>query len=140
VVWFRITAVVLLVFATMHTVGFLTFRPPSAEGLAVWHAMNQVRFAVKGSTFTYGHFYLAFGLSITAAQVFAVWLAWTLGAMAKRGTRGVQAIAWAMFAWQAVGIVLAAILIAAVPAIFSAIAAFTTGMAAWSSRATEGVA
>ncbi len=32
-VWFRVSAIVLLFFAAGHTFGFLTFKPPTAEGL-----------------------------------------------------------------------------------------------------------
>lgn len=34
-VWFRVSAVVLLLFAIGHTVGFLSFRPPTADGQGV---------------------------------------------------------------------------------------------------------
>lgn len=140
VIWFRITALLMFLFAALHTYGFLTFRPPTAEGLAVWDAMNRVHFSVGSQTFSFAHFYIAFGLSITAAQLFAVWLAWTLGQMAKLGAPGVQAIAWAMFAWQLAGIVISLVLIAATPAIFSAVAAVCIGMAAISARPAAAVA
>ncbi|HEX4064550.1 MAG TPA: hypothetical protein VHZ09_00895 [Acidobacteriaceae bacterium] len=135
--WFRISAVVLVLFAAGHTVGFLTFRPPTAEGLAVWNAMNNVRFTVNGSTFTYGHFYKAFGLSITASDLLGAWLAWVLGSMAQRGAAGVRIIAWAMVVWQAVGIVLAATLIAAKPAMTSAVALLCLATAASLTRSEQ---
>jgi hypothetical protein len=81
--WFRAAAVVMLLFAVGHTYGFLVFRPDSAEGRAVWDAMNRVRFSVGNTTFSYGGFYIGFGLFISAFQVFCIWLAWTLGSMAR---------------------------------------------------------
>jgi hypothetical protein len=120
--WFRIAAVVMLIFGVMHTIGFLSFRPPSVDGMAVWNGMNQVNFTIDGSTYSYGHFYRAFGLSITAAQLFGAWVVWTLGAMARRGDGGVQAIAWGIIAWQIVAIAIAAIYVSATPAAMSSVA------------------
>jgi len=121
--WFRIGAIVMLLFGILHTIGFLTFRPPSANGMAVWNAMNDVSFTVDGGTYSYGHFYTAFGLSITVAQLFGAWVAWTLGSMARRGAAGVHSIAWAFVLWQIVGIVLAILYISAKPAITAGLAA-----------------
>ena len=46
---YRIAAVVLLLFAAGHTFGFLSFRPKSAEGLAVYNAMHSVPFDFNGA-------------------------------------------------------------------------------------------
>ncbi|MFZ0305174.1 MAG: hypothetical protein WAL75_20960 [Terracidiphilus sp.] len=119
--WFRITAIVMLLFAVLHTIGFLSLRPPSAEGMAVWNGMNGVSFTIDGGSYSYGHFYRAFGLSITAAQLFGAWVAWTLGTMARRGDGGVRAIAWGLIAWQIIGIAIAAIYVSARPAAMSSL-------------------
>ena len=37
---YRIAAALLLLFAVLHTFGFLGFKPPTAEGLAVRDAMT----------------------------------------------------------------------------------------------------
>ena len=134
VVWFRITAVVILLFAVGHTFGFLAFRPSTTEGRAVWLAMNSVRFAEGHSTFSYGGFYTGFGLSITAFQLFAAWLAWLLGSMARQSAAAVCSIAWGMFALQIVGIGLSLEYFSAGPAVLSAMAAACLAMAAISNR------
>ena len=46
---YRIAAVLLILFAVGHTLGFLSFKPASAEGQAVRDAMNSVRFDFNGS-------------------------------------------------------------------------------------------
>jgi hypothetical protein len=127
--WFRIAAVVMFLFAVLHTFGFLSFRPPSAEGMAVWNGMNGVSFTIDGSTYSYGHFYRAFGLSITAAQLFGAWVTWTLGSMARRGDGGVRAIAWGLIVWQVIGIVIAAIYVSATPAAMSSVTVICIGIA-----------
>jgi hypothetical protein len=134
VLWFRISAVLFLFFAVGHTFGFLTFQPPSAEGRAVWSAMNNVRFSAGGSTFSYGGFYLGFGLSITASQLFSAWLAWFLGSMARRGVESTRSIAWAMVLLQVVGFGLSLRFFSWAPATLSAVSAACLSMAAWSMR------
>ena len=120
-VWFRAAAVVMLLFGVLHTIGFLSFRPPSAEGMAVWNGMNNVSFTVNGGTYSYGHFYMAFGLSITTAQLIGAWVTWVLGAMARRGDGGIRAIAWGLIVWQAIGVVIAALYVSAKPAVLSSL-------------------
>jgi len=43
---YRIAAVLFLLFAIGHTVGFLTFKPPNPEAIAVRDSMENVRFQV----------------------------------------------------------------------------------------------
>jgi hypothetical protein len=95
--WFRATAIALLLMAAGHTYGFLGFRPPTAEGLAVWTSMNQVRFAVGHSTYSYGGFYVGFGLFISAFYLFTAWLAWVVGRWrnGRQRRRGV----WRLECW-----------------------------------------
>jgi hypothetical protein len=129
-VWFRIAAVLILLFAVGHTLGFLAFRPSTAEGRAVWLAMNSVRFAEGRSTFSYGEFYVGFGLFITAFQLFAAWLVWLLGSMARQGAAGVCVIAWGMFALQIVGIGLSLRYFSAGPGVLSVMTAACLALAA----------
>jgi hypothetical protein len=119
---FRIAAVVFLIFAIGHTAGFLTFRPATAEGQAVWRAMNDVRFGASASDiarFSYGNFYVGFGLSITALQLFQGYLSWLCGNMAARGLRESRMIGAGLAALQVVGTVLGFKYFSIAPAIFS---------------------
>jgi len=133
VLWFRLSAGILLLFAIGHTVGFLTFRPAAAEGLAVWNAMNNVHFSQDGYTFSYAGFYKGLGLFVTGCDLFLAWMAWRLGSMARRGVSDTRAIAWVMCALQAVGMVLAWSFFALPQIILSAVAALCLGVGAWSS-------
>jgi hypothetical protein len=71
---YRTAAIVLVLFALGHTFGFLTLRAPSAEGRAVYDAMNIVQFVVHGRSYTYGRFYRGFGLSCTVSMLFSAFL------------------------------------------------------------------
>jgi hypothetical protein len=114
---------VLLLFAAGHSYGFLSFRPASVEGLAVWNAMNEARFAVGRSTHSYAEFYRGFGLFVTAFYLFAACLSWMLGGMAGRARDEAMRLAGAMLALQCVGLGLALKYFGAGPAVLSTIAA-----------------
>lgn len=51
---YRIASILVLLFALGHTVGFLKFKPPTAEGIAVRDAMANVHFQVRGHDYSYG--------------------------------------------------------------------------------------
>ena len=51
---FRIASVVLILYAAGHTFGSLSFKAPTAEAQAVRTAMDNVKFSVDGSTFSFG--------------------------------------------------------------------------------------
>lgn len=93
---YRIASVLLVLFALGHTVGFLTFRPPSAEGLAVWDLMNKVHFQVRGGIYSYGGFYIGFGLFNSVFLLFSAVLAWHLGNLAARDPEAIGIIGWAL--------------------------------------------
>jgi hypothetical protein len=128
---FRITAVMFLVFAVGHTFGFLTFKPPTQEALAVRDAMNNVHFEDEGRIFSYGGFYRGFGLSVTASMLFEAFLAWYLGTMARRNSREVTAIGWAFFAQQLFGLVLSWLYFGIPPMVLSSLVAILIGAATW---------
>ena len=80
---YRIAAILLILFATAHTFGFLKFVPPTSEGRAVLDGMNTVSLQ-PGSIYTFGGFYRGFGLFATAYLLFSAYLAWYLGSLALR--------------------------------------------------------
>ncbi|MGB8472737.1 MAG: hypothetical protein WCE61_01480 [Candidatus Acidiferrum sp.] len=130
-VLYRIAAVVFVLFAVGHTYGFLSLRAPSAEGRAVFDAMNTVQFVVHGRAYTYGAFYRGFGLSCTVAMLFSAFLAWHLGQLARSAPAAIGALGWVFFAVQVASIVLSLKYFGPPPAVFSAVAAIIVGWAAW---------
>jgi hypothetical protein len=128
---FRIASVVFLLFALGHTVGFLSFKPPTAEGLAVRTAMSDVVFKVAGSDLSYGEFYRGFGLSCTVSMLFSAILCWQLGALATVHPQAIAGVAWSLFGVQVVGVVLSVKYFGLPPAIFSAALTAILGWAAF---------
>jgi hypothetical protein len=128
---YRIAAVVLVLFAAGHTLGFLGFRPSSPEGLAVYEAMNSVRFEFAGAAYSYAGFYTGFGLQVTAYMLFCAFLAWHLGSLAVRQPQAIGALAWGFAAVQLAFLVLSVLYFFLVPILFSAAVVVCLVWAAW---------
>ena len=128
---YRITAVVLVLFAAGHTFGFLSFRPSSPEGLAVYNAMNSVNFDFNGAVRSYAVFYTGFGLMVTAYLLFCSFLAWHLGSLAASQPKAIGVLAWAFVAVQLASLVLSVLYFFLVPVLLSAIILVCLLWAAW---------
>jgi len=86
---YRIASVLFVLFAAGHTFGFLSFKPPTAEGLAVRDAMNNVHF---GANLSYGGFFVGFGLYVSLYLLFSACVAWHLGGLAGRLPQAIGAL------------------------------------------------
>ena len=128
---YRMASVLFVLFAAGHTFGFLNFKPPTAEGLAVLDAMNNVHF---GPNLSYGSFYVGFGLFVTVYLLFSAFLAWFLARLAGRLPQAIGVLGWAFFAVQLASLVLACVYFAAPQAVFSALVAACLGWAMWRVR------
>ena len=128
---YRIAAVVFVLFAFGHTFGFLSFRPPSLEGRAVYDSMNNVHFQVGGKNFSYGNWYRGFGLTITVSMLFWAFLSWHLAGLAKSNPGAIGALGWAFFAVQAVGVVVSLLYFGLPATVFSVLVAALVGAAVW---------
>jgi hypothetical protein len=127
---YRTATIVFLVFAAGHTLGFLSFTPPTHEGIAVRDAMNSVHFMVAGTNLSYGGFYRGFGLSATVSMLFEAFLAWQLAAIARLAPRLAASLTWALCAVQATGFGLSCLYFALPPAFLSRGLAVLLGFAA----------
>ncbi len=128
---YRIAAVLFVLFAAGHTFGFLKFKPPTPEGIAVRDAMKNVHFHVGSRDYSYGGFYDGFGLYISVYLLFSAFLAWQLGNLAASNPHVIGATGWAFFAVQMIGLGLSFVYFAPVTAILSGIVALCLGLAAW---------
>lgn len=128
---YRIAALIFVLFAAGHTYGFLSLRPPSPEGRAVYDSMNNVSFEVGGRSFTYGAFYRGFGLSCTASMVLSAFLCWHLGNLAHSAPAAIGMLGWVFFAVQLVGVVLSFLYFGPPPMVLSSLVAGLVGVAAF---------
>jgi hypothetical protein len=127
---YRIASVLLVVFAVGHTVGFLKFKPPTAQGVAVRDAMMNVHFQLRGAPYSYGGFYNGFGLFATIYLLFAAFLAWHLGGLAARAPQAIGTLGWMFFILQLASLALSWIYFLPPPAVLSALIAICIGWAA----------
>jgi len=132
--WFRIAAGILLLFAIGHTAGFLAFQPATAEGRAVWESMLRVRFSDGHGSFSYGDFYIGFGLFVSAFLLFTAWLNWILGGMPDGPQR--RLLGWSLVALELVSAGLSMRYFSWAPAAFSIAAAFCSAAGALQSKRT----
>jgi hypothetical protein len=130
-VLYRIAAVLLIIFAAGHTIGFLKFRPETPEGRAVFESMNSVHFKIGRGSFTYGGFYNGFGLFATLYLIFSAYLAWHLGALAGKNPSAIGTLGWVFCAVQVVSLILSWKYFLPPPIILSALVAICLGWATW---------
>jgi hypothetical protein len=126
--FYRIAAILLLLFAAGHTFGFLGFRPAAPEGRAAMDAMATV-FTEDGTRFSYAGFYRGFGLDGgLALLLMAVW-AWWLGSLARITPRATIVPGIAMMLFHVGGAVLALLYFPLPPVIFSVVLVLVLGAA-----------
>src|ERR1700723_3495965 len=92
---YRISSVLLLLFAAGHTFGFRQNNPEWGAD-AVLALMRSVHFDAQGFTRTYWDFFSAFGLFFSVFLLFAAVLAWLLGGLPTETLVRVRSIAWAL--------------------------------------------
>ncbi|HMK21665.1 MAG TPA: hypothetical protein VK466_04985 [Terriglobales bacterium] len=92
--FYRIAAVLLLLFAIGHTLGFRQSDPQwGVDALLV--AMRSIHFDVQGFSRTYWDLFLAAGFSVGVFYLFAAILAWQLGSLPQPTLALMRGTAWA---------------------------------------------
>src|SRR4051812_4163005 len=129
-VFYRIAAVLLLLFAIGHTLGFRESDP--AWGVdAVVSSMRGVHFDVQGFNRTYWDFFVAAGFSVGVLYLFASVLAWQLGGLPIATLALMRGTTWA-FALSFVAItVVSWRYLFVIPVTFSVVIAVCLSAAAW---------
>lgn len=129
--FYRIAAVLFILFAFGHTFGFLSFRPSSPDGQAVLESMNRVHFVESGHAFSYGDWYRGFGLSVSVSMLFWAFLSWHLGKLARTAPQAIGVLGWVFFAVQVAGVVMAFLYFGLPPMVLSALVTLLVGVGAW---------
>ena len=91
--FYRIAAVLLLLFAVGHTLGFRQSDPTWGVD-AMLASMRSVHFEVQGFTRTYWEIFEAAGFSVGVFYVFAAILAWQLGGLPAATLALMRGTAW----------------------------------------------
>ena len=103
--FYRIAAVLLLLFAVAHTLGFQQSDP--AWGVdTLLGSMRSIHFDVQGFSRTYWDLFLAAGLSVGVFYVFSALLAWQLSSLAAETLAVMRVTVWAFaFCFAAITVV-----------------------------------
>src|SRR3954466_4095142 len=92
--FYRIAAVLLLLFAAGHTLGFSQSDPQWGVA-ALIRSMQSLHFNVQGFNRTYWDFFVAAGFSVGVFYVFAAILAWQLGSLPAASLALLRSTVWA---------------------------------------------
>ena len=93
--FYRIAAVLLVLFTAGHTLGFRQNNPEWGAD-AVLGLMRSVHFNAQGFTRTYWDFFTAFGLFVSVFFLFSAALALLLGGLPSETLSRVRSIGWAL--------------------------------------------
>jgi hypothetical protein len=130
---YRTAAVLLLLLATGHTLGFRT--PDPAWGVeSLLSAMRSTHFEVMGVSRTYWDFFVGFGLATSVFFVFAAVIAWQLGGLPAETLARVRGIAWALDAAFVAVTILNVTYFFAIPIVFSSLVVVFLTAAVWRSE------
>jgi hypothetical protein len=126
--FYRIAAVLLLLFAAGHTSGFPWSDPTWGVDLS---SMRSTHFYIMGFSRTYWDFYVGSGLFVSVFLLLAVVLAWQLGGLPPESLARMRGTAWA-FALCFVAItVLSWRYFFVIPIVFSIVTTLCLTVAAW---------
>jgi len=129
-VFYRIAAVLLLLFALGHTLGFRQSDPKWGVN-PLLGSMRSIHFDVQGFNRTYWDLFVAAGFSVGVFYLFAAILAWQLGGLPAATLALIRGTAWA-FALCFAGItVVSWRYLFSIPIAFSIVITLCLTAAAW---------
>jgi len=93
-IFYRVAAVLLLLFGVGHTLGFRQSDPKWGVD-ALLNSMQSIHFDVQGFSRSYWDLFLAAGFSVGVFYLFSAILAWQLGGLPAETLARIRGIAWA---------------------------------------------
>ena len=129
--WFyRIAAVLLVLFAVGHTMGFRKTDPTwGVDGLL--GSLKQMHFNAQGFDRTYYDFYVGFGLFVSIFMVFAAVVAWGLGSLPAGTVASMPMVRWGFAICMGAITVLSWTNFFVVPVVFSGLITVCLVVGAW---------
>jgi hypothetical protein len=93
--FYRIAALLILLFAIGHTIGFLQ-HDPSWNVDPLLGSMKSIHFDIQGFSRSYWDFFVGFGLFVTVFLLFSAIVAWHLGGLEAEALMRLRGIRWAL--------------------------------------------
>jgi hypothetical protein len=128
---YRAAAVLLILFAIAHTLGFSQPPDPRWGADGVVASMRSLHFDVQGSSRSFWDFFMAAGLSIGVLYLFAGILAWQLGSLPAETRSRLRGVAWTLALAFAALTVVSWIYLFITAVVFSAVVTLCLASAAW---------
>jgi len=128
--FYRIAAVLLLLFAVGHTLGFRQSDPTWGVDTLLG-SMRSIHFDVQGFSRTYWDLFVAAGFSVGVFYLFAAALAWQLGGLPAETFARMRRTAWALAISFAAVTALSVKYAFTTPIVFSALITMCLIAAAW---------
>ena len=128
--FYRIAAVLLLLFAVGHTLGFRQSDPTWGVD-ALLGSMRSIHFDVQGFSRTYWDLFVAAGFCVGVFYFFAAILAWQLGGLPPQTLALMRGTAWAFAACFAAITVVSWRYLFILPIVFSSVITACLIAAAW---------
>jgi hypothetical protein len=129
-VFYRIAAILLLLFAAGHTLGFRQSDPTWGVD-ALLASMRSIHFDVQGFNRTYWDLFVAAGFSVGVLYLFAAILAWQLGGLPAANLALMRGTAWAFALCFAAITVVSWRYLFIIPIVFSILITLCLAAAAW---------
>lgn len=129
-VFYRVAAVLLLLFAVAHTLGFRQSDPKWGVE-ALLGSMRSIHFDVQGSDRTYWDLFVAAGFSVGVFYLFAAILAWQLGNLPAETLAHMRGIRWAFALCFAAITIVSWRYLFILPIVFAAVVTVCLLSAAW---------
>ena len=134
-VLYRISSVLLLLFAVGHTLGFRQSDPTWGVDTLLG-SMRSIHFDVQGASRTYWDLFLAAGFSVGVFYLFSAVLAWQLGGLAPETLARMRVTVWALALCFAAVTVVSWRYLFILPIAFSSVVTVCLTAAAWLSAKT----
>lgn len=134
---YRISAVLLTLWAVAHQLGFRTVDPRWGVASLV-DGLKSTSFDVQGTRRTYWSFFSGFGFVVTVLFLFSAVLAWQLAGLPAATLASLGVVVWAFAACYVIVAVLTWRYFFLAPVVFAVLVALGLVLAAW--RAVAGVA
>src|SRR5437868_12856265 len=128
--FYRIAAVLLLLFAVGHTLGFRQSDPKWGVD-ALLDSMRSIHFDVQGFNRSYWDLFTAAGFSVGVLYLFAAILAWQLGGLPAATLALMRGTAWAFAFCFAIITVVSCRYLFIMPIVFSLVITLFLIAAAW---------
>jgi hypothetical protein len=128
--FYRIAAVLLLLFSLGHTLGFRESDPTWGVD-ALLASMRSIHFDVQGFSRSYWDLFVAAGFSVGVFFLFSAVLAWQLGGLPAQTLGGMRVTAWALALCFAAVTVVSCRYLFILPIVFSIVITVCLTAAAW---------